>query len=56
MRSPRKGPAYRGFDQHINVSVTKKQLAKLNRQARGRVLSRSALVRSMIDELVEVEK
>ncbi len=54
-RSPNKGPAYKGHDSHIHVTVTATQRAKLLAASARQGVSISVLVRGIIDGL-EVSK
>ncbi len=54
-RSPNKGPAYKGHDAHIHVTVSEAQRAKVLRLAKRDGVTVSVLVRGIIDGL-EVSK
>ena len=50
-RSPHKGPAYKGHDSHVHVTVSERQAAKVRRLAKRAGLGLSAYMRGVIDEL-----
>lgn len=50
-----RGGQYRGLDNHLHVTITQPQRAKLERIAKRTGVKVSALVRGMIDDL-EVKK
>ena len=50
-RSKNKGPAYKGHDSHIHVTVSDKQRAKVIRNARRARVTISVYMRGVIDEL-----
>lgn len=54
-RSPNKGPAYKGHDAHVHVTVSDEQRAKVVALARQAGLTLSHYMRKVIDDL-EVAK
>jgi len=53
-RTAHQGPARKGLDSHIHVTVTARQRAKMVRLAKRAGLSLSKYVRSVIDDLESV--